>query len=68
MKEIIYKKPKINYYNEQCPNCKTKTLVHGQIPCPDNKPGCLVFHIGLRCTNCGKIYSNGKSKKNRIKQ
>ncbi len=57
LKEVFYKKPKIKYVDEKCPNCKTKTLVQGQIPCPDNKAGCSVLHWGLRCMKCGKIYS-----------
>ena len=23
------------------------------IPCPDNKPGCLVLHYGTVCAKCG---------------
>ena len=57
LKEIIYKEPKIKYINEECPNCKTKTVVQGQIPCPENKPGCDVYHFGLTCTTCNKRFS-----------
>ncbi len=55
--EVKYPKNKIEYLDEECPNCKTKTLTKGQIPCPDNKPGCLVYHFGITCNKCGKIYN-----------
>ena len=32
-----------------CPTCKGTTRV--QIPCPDDKPGCLVYHTAL-CPDC----------------
>lgn len=27
--------------------------ISGPVPCPDNKPGCLVAHYGQRCAKCG---------------
>lgn len=59
LKEVIYPKYEdtINYENKKCPNCKQKKLVHGPIPCPENRPGCLVMHYGYHCHNCGKIFN-----------
>ena len=29
--------------------------VNGPVPCPDDKPGCLVAHYGQRCAKCGTV-------------
>jgi hypothetical protein len=38
-----------------CPSCYGG-LVHGPVPCPDNKPGCTVVHYGYQCSKCGKYW------------
>ncbi len=54
LKEVKYPTPVGD--GPPCPNCGTP-LFRGRIPCPDNKPGCLVLHSGLTCrSRCGKVY------------
>lgn len=56
LKEIKFPKTEITYSDKECPSCKAKKLVHGSIPCPDGKPGCLVMHYGYTCYNCWKVF------------
>ena len=57
MKEIIYKEREIKYLDEPCPSCKENKLTYGQIPCPDNIPGCCIYHQGYTCHNCNKRFT-----------
>jgi len=57
MKEIIYPKPKPEekeYISDKC-YCGGR-LYHTEIPCPDQKEGCLVIHYGYKCEDCGRIF------------
>lgn len=38
---------------EKCKQCGAE-LVKRQIPCPEAKPGCLVYHYTVYCPECAK--------------
>lgn len=40
----------------QCPRCKAP-MVFGPVPCPDGKPGCLVYHQGYTCMSCRRQFA-----------
>lgn len=42
------------YYEslQYCEKCGAK-YTQSPVPCPDNKPGCLVAHMGSFCPRCG---------------
>ena len=51
--EIAYRAESIKILDiprNVCPVCRNPTLE--DIPCPENRPGCLVYH-GCHCTYCG---------------
>lgn len=64
IKEYIYKEIKelsleqLGYQPSTaiCPSCGGQML-HGLIPCPDNRAGCLVLHYGYVCEKCNKKFS-----------
>lgn len=45
-----------NFTGLLCPHCGG-SLITGQVPCPEGKPGCLVIHYGNICTGCGRKYT-----------
>ena len=59
MKELKISKFKDNdeLTENICPNCGGR-LYWGQVPCPDGKSGCLVYHQGYKCPNCGKYFTD----------
>lgn len=34
--------------------CRHFSTEYRSIPCPDNRPGCLVYHCATYCRDCGK--------------
>ena len=52
-----FNNPNISPSETPCPSC-SKRVTNGPIPCPDGIPGCLVIHYGLRCSKCGKFFTN----------
>lgn len=59
---------KVTFKPRACPHCGAQLcpvcggeLVHGPIPCPDGKQGCLVLHYGLRCSGCGAVIDGRKA-------
>jgi len=56
MKEIIYDQKRYGELTESsCQVCGGR-LYHTNIPCPEQREGCMVAHYGYKCYDCGRIY------------